>query len=53
MEKGGWVSIIADRYRGGMYVGMTADLVRRIYQHKEGTGSIQVAEYGQTNTKVQ
>jgi putative endonuclease len=48
MEKGGWVYIMADRYRGGTYVGMTADLVRRIYQHREGTGSIHVAEYGKT-----
>ena len=39
---------MADRYRGGTYVGMTADLVRRIYQHREGTGSIHVAEYGKT-----
>jgi putative endonuclease len=48
MEKGGWVYIMADRYRGGTYVGMAADLVRRIYQHREGTGSIHVAEYGKT-----
>jgi putative endonuclease len=48
MEKGGWVYIMADRYRGGTYVGVTADLVRRIYQHREGTGSIHVAEYSKT-----
>jgi putative endonuclease len=48
MEKGGWVYIMADRYRGGMYVGVTADLVGRICQHKDGTGSIHVAEYGKT-----
>jgi predicted GIY-YIG superfamily endonuclease len=27
MEKGGWVYIMANRYRGGMYVGVTSDLV--------------------------
>ncbi|VWX54475.1 hypothetical protein NOVOSPHI9U_630024 [Novosphingobium sp. 9U] len=27
-HKGGWVYIMADRYRGTMYVGVTADLGR-------------------------
>jgi putative endonuclease len=45
MQKGGWVYIMADRYRGGIYVGVTADLVRRVQQHREGTGSAHVAEY--------
>ncbi len=35
MTKGGWVYIMADRYRGGLYVGVTADLVRRVQQHLE------------------
>jgi putative endonuclease len=48
MEKGGWVYIMADRYRGGLYVGVTADMVRRAAQHKEGKGSIHVAEYAKT-----
>jgi putative endonuclease len=48
MEKGGWVYILADRYRGGLYVGVTADLVRRVQQHREGTGSDHVARYGIT-----
>jgi putative endonuclease len=48
MTKGGWVYIMADRYRGGLYVGVTADLVRRVQQHREGFGSEHVAEYGLT-----
>ena len=48
MEKGGWVYILADRYRGGMYVGVTADIVRRVQQHRQGTGSEHVAHYGMT-----
>jgi putative endonuclease len=39
MEKGGWVYITANRYRGGIYVGITSDLIRRVYQHREGEGS--------------
>jgi putative endonuclease len=36
---GGWVYIMADRYRGTMYVGVTADLSTRIHQHRTGEGS--------------
>jgi putative endonuclease len=37
--QGGWVYIMADRYRGTIYVGVTADLAARIHQHRTGTGS--------------
>ena len=48
MKKGGWVYIMADRYRGGMYTGVSADLAARIQAHREGRGSRHVAEYGKT-----
>src|SRR5690606_2767939 len=48
MEKGGWVYIMANRYRGGMYVGVASDLPRRVWQHREGQGSQHVAETGKT-----
>ena len=48
MANGGWLYIMADRYRGGLYVGVTANLIRRVQQHREGTGSIHVIEYGKT-----
>ena len=34
MIKGGWAYIMANRYRGGMYGGVIADLTRRVYQHR-------------------
>jgi putative endonuclease len=46
MKKGGWVYIMADRYRGTMYVGVTADLAARIEQHRNGSGSDFCKRYG-------
>jgi putative endonuclease len=43
--RGGWVYIMADRYRGTLYVGVTADLARRIHQHRTGDGSDFCARY--------
>jgi putative endonuclease len=43
---GGWVYIMADRYRGTMYVGVTSDIAARVSQHREGTGSDFCARYG-------
>lgn len=48
MEKGGWVYIMANRYRGGVYVGVTADLIARVHQHRTGEGSDHVAQTGKT-----
>jgi putative endonuclease len=31
-----WVYILASRPRGTLYVGVTGNLIRRIYQHREG-----------------
>ena len=47
-RKGGWVYIMANRYRGTMYVGVTSDLAARIFQHRDGTGSDFCAERGLT-----
>jgi putative endonuclease len=30
-----WIYILASRPRGALYVGVTNDLVRRIYEHRE------------------
>lgn len=44
--KGGWVYILADRYRGGTYIGVTSNIARRIWQHRNGTGSQHARKYG-------
>ncbi|WP_095010926.1 GIY-YIG nuclease family protein [Tsuneonella mangrovi] len=44
-NRGGWVYIMTDRYRGTLYVGVTSDLASRIHQHRTGTGSDFCARY--------
>jgi putative endonuclease len=41
-----WVYILASRPRGTLYVGMTNDLVRRVYQQREGLVEGFSREYG-------
>jgi putative endonuclease len=40
--------MMSDRYRGGIYTGVTANLPARITQHREGRGSAFCREYGFT-----
>ena len=47
-RRGGWVYIMADRYPGTMYVGVTSNLPARIYQHRNGDGSDFCTRYGLT-----
>jgi putative endonuclease len=43
--KGGWLYMMADRYRGTIYTGVTADIARRAYQHRTEGGSRFVQKY--------
>ncbi|MAM39487.1 MAG: excinuclease ABC subunit C [Erythrobacter sp.] len=47
-ETGGWVYIMADRYRGALYVGVTSALAARVTRHREGNGSAYCARRGIT-----
>ncbi|HEX8512870.1 MAG TPA: GIY-YIG nuclease family protein [Allosphingosinicella sp.] len=35
---GGWVYILCNKPHGVIYVGVTADLARRVWQHRNGEG---------------
>ena len=45
---GGWVYIMADRYRGALYIGVTSDIGARVWAHCEGRGSTFCKRYGLT-----
>ena len=45
---GGWIYIMTNRRNGTLYVGVTSDLVRRVWEHREGVGSSFVRRYGLT-----
>ena len=37
--RGGWVYMMTNRRDGTLYVGVTADIARRTFEHRSGTGS--------------
>ncbi len=42
---GGWVYIMTNRPFGTLYTGVTNNIARRVWEHKQGTGSIFTARY--------
>ena len=45
MERNPCVYILASRFRGTIYTGVTSDLVQRVWQHKHGSQGF-TARYG-------
>ena len=46
--RGGWVYIMADRYCGTLYIGVTSDIAAQVWAHRIGRGSRFCARYGLT-----
>ncbi|MTV31041.1 GIY-YIG nuclease family protein [Rhodoblastus acidophilus] len=44
--KGGWVYIVTNKPNGVLYTGVTADLARRIHQHRTGACDGFTKHYG-------
>jgi putative endonuclease len=43
---GGWVYIVTNRPSGTLYVGVTSDLARRVWEHREGVADGFTKKYG-------
>jgi len=46
MQKGGWVYLMTNRRDGTLYLGVTSDLARRAWQHREGLIGGFTKQYG-------
>jgi putative endonuclease len=44
--KGGWVYIMSNRRNGTLYVGVTSNLSRRVWEHREGLCDGFTKQYG-------
>ena len=51
MIPGGWVYIMTNQPNGTLYVGVTSDLVRRVWQHREGVIEGFTQQYGLRRTQ--
>jgi putative endonuclease len=49
MLKNGFVYIMANSYRSVLYIGVTADLKKRVVEHKQGIGSEFTSKYNLTD----
>ena len=47
--KGGYIYIVSNKNRTVLYIGVTSDLYQRIWQHKNGMGSVFTNKYNCTD----
>lgn len=45
MSEAFWVYLLCSRPHGALYIGVTNDLIRRTYEHRQGEGSRHAARY--------
>lgn len=45
MKKPGYVYLMASGHNGTLYLGVTSDLIKRVWQHRNGVGGKFSAEY--------
>ena len=46
MERHSYVYMLASRRGGALYVGVTSDLIKRVYDHRQGNISSHTKKYG-------
>jgi len=46
MQHAGYVYIMASKRNGTLYLGVTSDLVRRVWAHRNGVGSVFTTTHG-------
>ena len=49
IAKGGYIYIVSNKNRTVLYIGVTSDLYQRIWQHKNGMGSVFTKKYNCTD----
>jgi putative endonuclease len=49
LSKIGYTYIVSNKFRNVIYIGVTSNLIGRIYEHKNGLGSVFTKKYQCTN----
>ena len=44
--RGGWVYVMTNKPFGTLYIGVTSDIAARVWQHRNGQGSVFCKKHG-------